>query len=344
MFIEAGLPPSAALQAATINNAVMLQQDSLLGSIEPGKLADLVILSADPITDIRNVKRIEKVIRGGRLCEPAAHEAGADGMIIAALGAAKAPQFSGVEGGRFSPPGEIRIGSGPSVVPLISTIWKLEVVGMAVAPQHIKAVFSFVVVPLAPWILLVAVGIPRPVALDNLVGWAAGDLAHFDRLGLRTAFRGNGVARHVFHSNRLERPHREVTIAPRLEGTADALRPNRSEKRIAFVARTVEHFYGGYVLGQRPPAGRHASAVEVTQATHAAGRSTQAAPLLISRIGVRVVVRIHAQTDGDLVVVAVALDPLRFCFGPRQGRQQHAGQNCDDGDDDKEFDQREGQV
>jgi hypothetical protein len=71
IFVEAGLPPSAALQAATINNAAVLKQQSQLGSIEPGKLADLVILSSDPTADIGNVRRIEKVIRGGRICEPA---------------------------------------------------------------------------------------------------------------------------------------------------------------------------------------------------------------------------------------------------------------------------------
>ena len=71
MFVEAGLPPGAALQAATINNAAALRQELQLGSIEPGKLADLVILSADPTADIRNVRRTEKVIRGGNICEPA---------------------------------------------------------------------------------------------------------------------------------------------------------------------------------------------------------------------------------------------------------------------------------
>ncbi len=70
MFVEAGVPPSAALQAATINNATALKQESQLGSIEPGKLADLAILSADPTADIRNVRHIEKVMRGGRISEP----------------------------------------------------------------------------------------------------------------------------------------------------------------------------------------------------------------------------------------------------------------------------------
>ena len=71
MLVESGLPPSAALQAGTINNARSLRQESQLGSIEPGKLADLVILTADPTADIRNVRHIDKVIRSGLICEPA---------------------------------------------------------------------------------------------------------------------------------------------------------------------------------------------------------------------------------------------------------------------------------
>lgn len=70
LLVESGLPPSAALQAATINNAGVLKQESQLGSISAGKFADLVILSANPLTDIRNIRRIEKVIRGGIICQP----------------------------------------------------------------------------------------------------------------------------------------------------------------------------------------------------------------------------------------------------------------------------------
>ena len=70
MFVESGLPASAALQAATVNNAAALKQESQLGSIETGKLADLVILFADPTVNIRKVRRIEMVILGGSISTP----------------------------------------------------------------------------------------------------------------------------------------------------------------------------------------------------------------------------------------------------------------------------------
>ena len=64
MLVEAGLKPAAALQAATINNARILGQEKNLGSVESGKLADLLILTADPTKEIKNTRKIEVVIRG----------------------------------------------------------------------------------------------------------------------------------------------------------------------------------------------------------------------------------------------------------------------------------------
>jgi len=71
MLVESGLPPAAALRAATLNNATALRQDRRLGSIEPGKLADIVLLTANPLDDIRYTRRIELVIRGGNVSHPA---------------------------------------------------------------------------------------------------------------------------------------------------------------------------------------------------------------------------------------------------------------------------------
>jgi hypothetical protein len=72
MLVESGLSPAAALAAATINNATALNQQDRLGTVAPGKLADLVILNADPTIDIRNTRQIHAVVRGGLLCDPAA--------------------------------------------------------------------------------------------------------------------------------------------------------------------------------------------------------------------------------------------------------------------------------
>jgi imidazolonepropionase-like amidohydrolase len=71
MLVESGLPPAAALKAATLHNAAALRQEQRLGSISPGKLADIVLLSANPLDDIRHTRRIEWVIRGGHVCRPA---------------------------------------------------------------------------------------------------------------------------------------------------------------------------------------------------------------------------------------------------------------------------------
>jgi hypothetical protein len=70
LLVASGLSPAAALQAATINNARSLKQEVDLGSIAPGKTADLVILTADPTADIRNTRKIKHVIHAGRICDP----------------------------------------------------------------------------------------------------------------------------------------------------------------------------------------------------------------------------------------------------------------------------------
>ena len=72
MLVESGLPPAAALKAATLHNAAALKQQDQLGSITPGKLADLVLLKANPLDDIRNTRQIEVVIRSGIVCQPTA--------------------------------------------------------------------------------------------------------------------------------------------------------------------------------------------------------------------------------------------------------------------------------
>ncbi len=66
-FVEAGFTPMESLQTATSNPAKFLQLDASLGSVEAGKIADLVLLSDDPLKDIRNTRKINLVIAHGRL-------------------------------------------------------------------------------------------------------------------------------------------------------------------------------------------------------------------------------------------------------------------------------------
>jgi imidazolonepropionase-like amidohydrolase len=71
-FVEAGFTPMEALQTATSNPAKFLGMESSLGSVEPGKIADLVLLSANPLEDIRNTRKISMVIANGQMFDRAA--------------------------------------------------------------------------------------------------------------------------------------------------------------------------------------------------------------------------------------------------------------------------------
>jgi imidazolonepropionase-like amidohydrolase len=66
-LVIAGLSPIEALRSATVNPAKFLDLDKTLGTIEQGKIADLALLDANPLEDIRNTQRINAVISNGRL-------------------------------------------------------------------------------------------------------------------------------------------------------------------------------------------------------------------------------------------------------------------------------------
>jgi len=67
LLVQAGLTPMEALQSATRNPAKYFDNLALLGAVEVGKLADLVVLEANPLQDINNTRKINAVILGGRL-------------------------------------------------------------------------------------------------------------------------------------------------------------------------------------------------------------------------------------------------------------------------------------
>jgi len=94
LFVQTGLSPLEALQTATYNPAKFLGKLDSMGTIERGKVADLVLLDADPLRDIRNTRRIAAVVVAGKIFDKTAlqkmlsrvaasplHQAAADGQI-----------------------------------------------------------------------------------------------------------------------------------------------------------------------------------------------------------------------------------------------------------------------
>jgi len=82
LLVEAGLTPAAALRAATSDAARALRWQKRVGAVAPGRLADLLILDANPLDDIRNASRINAVVFGGRFIDAAERE-----RLLAALAA-----------------------------------------------------------------------------------------------------------------------------------------------------------------------------------------------------------------------------------------------------------------
>ncbi len=67
LMAEAGMSPAGALRSATLVNARILDREKELGTLAKGKLADIVILSGNPLEDIRNLERVEGVFIAGKL-------------------------------------------------------------------------------------------------------------------------------------------------------------------------------------------------------------------------------------------------------------------------------------
>jgi len=66
-MVQGGMSPHEALRCATLGGAKYMGYDSEIGSLEVGKLADLVVIDKDPLADIRNSESISRVMQNGRL-------------------------------------------------------------------------------------------------------------------------------------------------------------------------------------------------------------------------------------------------------------------------------------
>jgi imidazolonepropionase-like amidohydrolase len=67
----AGIPNADVLRIATLNSARAINHGDLLGSLEPGKLADLFVVRGDPLAEITNTRNVQAVMKSGRLYDPA---------------------------------------------------------------------------------------------------------------------------------------------------------------------------------------------------------------------------------------------------------------------------------
>lgn len=69
LFQEAGMTPMEIIQAATLENARFFRIDERLGTIEEGKLADLILVEGDPLADISNLRNVKRVMLNGKWVE-----------------------------------------------------------------------------------------------------------------------------------------------------------------------------------------------------------------------------------------------------------------------------------
>lgn len=72
LYVKAGWTPMEAIEAATSLPAKVMHLDRELGTLQAGKPADLVVLDADPLKDIRNVRTTALVVTRGKAYAPGA--------------------------------------------------------------------------------------------------------------------------------------------------------------------------------------------------------------------------------------------------------------------------------
>ena len=111
MLTWGGMTAMQAIEAATRVNADILGKGDELGTVTPGKLADIIVVDADPLADIQNIRKVSWVMKAGRAYDPAAlsEAAGKDLPLILEPAPNVTRGFTGLRGaaagGRNAPAG-----------------------------------------------------------------------------------------------------------------------------------------------------------------------------------------------------------------------------------------------
>jgi imidazolonepropionase-like amidohydrolase len=71
LYAQAGIAPRDVLRIATLTAALVAKRDSELGTIEPGKLADFILVDGDPTANISDIRKVTLVVKDGKLFRPA---------------------------------------------------------------------------------------------------------------------------------------------------------------------------------------------------------------------------------------------------------------------------------
>ncbi len=72
LYVEAGIPAAQVLRLATLDSARVIKQDKELGTIAPGKLADLILIDGDPLARMADIRRVVLTVKDGIVFDPAA--------------------------------------------------------------------------------------------------------------------------------------------------------------------------------------------------------------------------------------------------------------------------------
>ena len=70
IYNQAGIPASKVLRMATIEAAELMKRDKDLGSVTPGKYADMVLVNGDPTQNISDIRKVDTVVKNGEVFRP----------------------------------------------------------------------------------------------------------------------------------------------------------------------------------------------------------------------------------------------------------------------------------